>query len=85
MGGLLGGLIYWGFDRSRKYISENVKKIGGWDVEPWKAPETETAESISSVSGTAAEISEEQPKEEKSLSLIHILKPLESGSDVFAS
>lgn len=66
VGGFLGGLIYWGFDRSRKYISENVKKIGGWDVEPWKAPETETAESISSVSGTAAEISEEQPKEEKS-------------------
>lgn len=66
LGGLLGGLIYWGFDRSRKYISENVKKIGGWDVEPWKAPETETAESISSVSGTAVEISGEQPKEEKS-------------------
>ena len=26
LGGLLGGLIYWGFDRSRKYISENVQK-----------------------------------------------------------
>ena len=36
LGGLLGGLIYWGIDRSRKYISENVKKIGGWDVEPGK-------------------------------------------------
>ena len=66
LGGLLGGLIYWGFDRSRKYISENVKKLGGWDVEPWKAPEVETAEHTSAVSGTMAETSEEPQKEEKS-------------------
>lgn len=66
LGGLLGGLIYWGFDRSRKYISENVKKLGGWDVEPWKAPDVETAEHTSAVSGTMAETSEEPQKEEKS-------------------
>lgn len=66
LGGLLGGLIYWGFDRSRKYISENVKKLGGWDVEPWKVPEIEAAESTPSVSETMAKSSAEPQKEEKS-------------------
>ena len=39
LGGLLGGLIYWGFDRSRKRAEEYVRRIGGWDTEVWEAPE----------------------------------------------
>lgn len=36
IGGVLGGVLYWGFDRSRKYVVKNVREFGGWDVEPWK-------------------------------------------------
>lgn len=39
LGGLLGGLVYWGFDRSRKRAEEYVRRIGGWDTEVWEAPE----------------------------------------------
>lgn len=39
LGGLLGGLIYWGFDRGRKHAEEYVRRIGGWDTEVWEAPE----------------------------------------------
>lgn len=39
VGGLLGGLLYWGFDRSRKRVMESIRKLGGWDTEPWKVPE----------------------------------------------
>lgn len=39
LGGVLGGILYWGFDRSRKYVVKNVKEFGGWDVEPWKTGE----------------------------------------------
>lgn len=36
LGGMLGGVIYWGFERTRKRIVFGVKRIGGWDVIPWK-------------------------------------------------
>lgn len=35
VGGIVGGVIYWGFERTRKCIISNVRRLGGWDVEPW--------------------------------------------------
>ena len=37
LGGIIGGVIYWGFERTRNRIVSSVKKIGGWDVIPWKS------------------------------------------------
>ena len=37
VGGLLGGIWYWGFDRARKKIEGAVRRAGGWDVTPWKS------------------------------------------------
>ena len=41
LGGMLGGAIYWGFERTRNRIVSSVKRIGGWDVIPWKSARTE--------------------------------------------
>ena len=37
LGGMIGGILYWGFERTRTRIVACVKKIGGWDVIPWKS------------------------------------------------
>ena len=37
LGGMIGGVIYWGFERTRKRITSRVRKIGGWDVVSWKS------------------------------------------------
>lgn len=49
VGGVLGGMLYWGFGRSKTYIVEHMKELGGWDVEPWKGfaePAVEKAEAV---------------------------------------
>ena len=38
LGGALGGLLYWGFDRSRKRAAAYIRKLGGWDTEEWNPP-----------------------------------------------
>ena len=55
---MLGGVIYWGFERTRKRIVFGVKRIGGWDVIPWKnvaqkeADVENTAETVTVVEGS---------------------------------
>lgn len=39
LGGLAGGLLYWGFDRGRKRAAGYIRKLGGWDTEAWEMPE----------------------------------------------
>ena len=34
LGGMIGGVIYWGFERTRNRVISGVKKLGGWDVVP---------------------------------------------------
>ena len=34
LGGMIGGVIYWGFERTRNEVISGVKKLGGWDVVP---------------------------------------------------
>lgn len=36
LGGVIGGVFYWAFRRGKRYIVQNVKTFGGWDVKPWK-------------------------------------------------
>ena len=61
LGGMLGGVIYWGFERTRKRIVFGVKRIGGWDVIPWKnvaqkeADVENTAETVTVVEGSLPE------------------------------
>lgn len=59
LGGMIGGIFYWGFERTR--IVACVKKIGGWDVIPWKSVVQENIgvendpESAGSVEGSIPE------------------------------
>lgn len=59
LGGMIGGILYWGFERTR--IVACVKKIGGWDVIPWKSVVQENIgvendpESAGSVEGSIPE------------------------------
>nr|WP_295282768.1 inositol monophosphatase family protein [uncultured Blautia sp.] len=39
LGGMIGGVIYWGFERTRNRVISSVKKLGGWDVVPISSPE----------------------------------------------
>ena len=39
LGGMIGGVIYWGFERTRNRVISSVKKLGGWDVVPIISPE----------------------------------------------
>lgn len=39
LGGMIGGVIYWGFERTRNRVISSVKKLGGWDVVPITSPE----------------------------------------------
>ena len=39
LGGMIGGVIYWGFERTRNRVISGVKKLGGWDVVPITSPE----------------------------------------------
>lgn len=39
LGGMIGGVIYWGFERTRNEVISSVKKLGGWDVVPISSPE----------------------------------------------
>lgn len=61
LGGMIGGVIYWGFERTRNRIVACVKKIGGWDVIPWKSVVQENIgvendpESAGSVEGSIPE------------------------------
>lgn len=56
LGGIIGGAIYWGFERTRNRIVSSVKKIGGWDVIPWKsATQKETDVENTSEAVTAVE------------------------------
>lgn len=41
VGGLLGGIWYWGFDRSRRKIESAIRRFGGWDVTPWRSADEE--------------------------------------------
>lgn len=61
LGGALGGIFYWGFDRSRKYVVKNVREFGGWDVEPWKGYSEMDGESKKEES---SEVPEKKPAEE---------------------
>lgn len=61
LGGMIGGVIYWGFERTRNRIISSVKKLGGWDVIPWKSVVQENIgvendpESAGSVEGSIPE------------------------------
>ena len=61
LGGIIGGAIYWGFERTRNRIVSSVKKIGGWDVIPWKsatqkeADVENTSEAVTAVEGSLPE------------------------------
>lgn len=61
LGGMIGGIFYWGFERTRTRIVACVKKIGGWDVIPWKSVVQENIgvendpESAGSVEGSIPE------------------------------
>ena len=61
LGGMIGGILYWGFERTRTRIVACVKKIGGWDVIPWKSVVQENIgvendpESAGSVEGSIPE------------------------------
>lgn len=61
LGGVLGGVLYWGFDRSRKYVVKNVREFGGWDVEPWKGYSEVDGESRKA---EKPEVPEKKPAEE---------------------
>lgn len=39
LGGMIGGVIYWGFEGTRNRVISSVKKLGGWDVVPITSPE----------------------------------------------
>ena len=58
---MIGGILYWGFERTRTRIVACVKKIGGWDVIPWKSVVQENIgvendpESAGSVEGSIPE------------------------------
>lgn len=41
VGGLLGGIWYWGFDRARRKIEGAIRRFGGWDVTPWRSADEE--------------------------------------------
>lgn len=42
LGGILGGIWYWGFDRTRRKVENAIRRFGGWDVTPWKSMDEET-------------------------------------------
>lgn len=44
LGGMIGGVIYWGFERTRNRVISGVKKLGGWDVVLWKSTSQEEAD-----------------------------------------
>lgn len=39
LGGLLGGILYWGFQRGKKRAGAYIRKLGGWDTEEWTVSE----------------------------------------------
>lgn len=59
LGGMLGGAIYWGFERTRNWIVARVKKIGGWDVIPWKSM---TQQEVHAAKGEETEAECESPE-----------------------
>ena len=38
VGGVFGGVLYWGFDRCRKRLIKYIRSLGGWDTEVWTPP-----------------------------------------------
>ena len=91
LGGLLGGLVYWGFDRSRKRAEEYVRRIGGWDTEVWEAPEgnwtalagqTETAAAAApNEAAPAGQAESRMPEEDEAQASSEATAPSDSGEN----